>query len=263
MISRMGAICLLIAGLAMTSVSHGQFTDGFESYAVGNLPPQGGWMDFGGSQPITVSTLQAHTGTKSMRLSEGTDTLGGTSTGYGSDVFKNFAPAGVINAGMWNFSYWQFMESSVDSVAFMYISSGRLPATFQSGLDLRGDAINQFANGTSLLIVQDIAGQPTLVAPAVPLVTGRWVEHSMAINLGTNMVNYSYDGLSRYVGTWDTTPGDGVTLGGLNFWMQLGNANGVNAAVYYDDFSLSVVPEPVAGIFALVGCALLSLVRRK
>src|SRR5262245_5975945 len=89
------------------------FSDGFETYAApGVLPPQGGWNDFGGSQPITVSTTRAHTGTKSMRLSEGTDTLGGTSSGYGSDIFRNFG-ATPITSGIVNFSFWQFVDTAV------------------------------------------------------------------------------------------------------------------------------------------------------
>lgn len=79
----------------------------------------------------------------------------------------------------------------------------------------------------------------------------------MDIDLGLNQYTYRYDGNTVVTnGQWDTTPGDGVTLGGLNVWMQLGNANGQNAFVYYDDFNLRVVPEPAAalmGILSLVG----------
>src|SRR5689334_22879646 len=112
------ALFAVVAALAATGTASAQFSDGFETYAPGVLPPQGGWVDFGGSQPVTVSTTRAHSGTRSMRLSEGTDTLGGTSTGYGSDVYKNFAPAGTITTGWWQFSYWQFIDQGVDSVAF-------------------------------------------------------------------------------------------------------------------------------------------------
>src|SRR4051812_26817233 len=87
---------LAVGILACAAPAFGQIVDGFESYSAGSFPG-GGWTDFGGSQPIIVSTTQAHTGTKSMRLSEGTDTIGGTTTGYGSDVYKNFLPAGGGN----------------------------------------------------------------------------------------------------------------------------------------------------------------------
>jgi hypothetical protein len=243
---------LVLAALlgAQAPVSAQIFSDGFESYPVGVLPPQGGWNDFGGSQPITVSTLQAHSGTRSMRLSEGTDTQGGATTGYGSDVWLNFAAA-PISGRIVNFRYWQFVESSVDSIAFMYISTGAMPNSFQTGLDLRAGATtagNVF--GPNMLVVQDQGGQPTLMA-ARPIVTGRWVEYNMTINLVANRFDMSYDGVSVISnGQWDTTPGDGVTLGGMDFWMQLGNANGINNGVFYDDFSLVQVPEPSALLLA-------------
>jgi hypothetical protein len=257
-------VILALAILANGSLAHGQFTDGFESYPVGNLPPQGGWTDFGGTQPIRVSTAQAHSGTKSMQLSEGTGTLGGTSTGYGSDIYKNFANAGVLTTGTYNLSYWQFVETGVDSVAFMYISTGRMPTTFQTGLDLRADTWGGSGVGVGMLVVQDVGGQATLVAPPQNLVLGRWVEHSMTVNLNANTYSYSYDGITVVPnGQWDTTPGDGVSLGGLNFWMQLGNANAQNQSVYYDDFALTLVPEPASAITGLLACLGLAAFRRR
>src|SRR5437764_258625 len=82
---------------------------GIESYPVGTFanPAQNGWTDFGGTQPVTISTTQAHSGTNSMRLAEG---AGGANGGYGSDVYRNFIPSGVITSGTVNFSYWQFIE---------------------------------------------------------------------------------------------------------------------------------------------------------
>lgn len=237
------------------------FSDGFESYAAGTLPPQGGWTDFGGSQPVTVSTAQAHSGTRSMRLSEGTDTLGGQSTGYGSDVYRNF-PGTPISGKVVNFSYWQFIENSVDSVALMYISTGSMPNNFQTGLDLRAGTLNGNNSGPNMFVVQDVADTPTLIAQQ-PVVKGRWVEYNMTIDLIANKFNMSYDGANILSGAqWDTTPGDGITFGGIDFWMQLGNANGVNAFVYYDDFSLVEVPEPSALVLAPLGLALLKLRRR-
>ncbi len=258
------SLFLAIAILANASMAFGQFTDGFETYAVGTLPPQGGWIDFGGSQPVNVSTAQAHSGTKSMQLLEGTDTLGGTSTGYGSDVYKNFAPAGTLNTGTYEFSYWQFIESDVDSVAFMYISSGRMPTTFQTGLDLRADTFGGSGVGTGMLVVQDVAGVPTLVAAPAALALGSWAQHLMTINLNANTYSYSYNGTSLVPSAqWDRTPGDGVTLGGIDFWMQLGNANAVNKSVYYDDFSFRAVPEPASAVMALLGCLGLAAFRRR
>ncbi len=254
-------VCVLATSfLSFAGSAFAQINDGFESYAPGTLPPQGGWIDFGGTQPVTVSTTQAHSGTKSMRLSEGTDAV---SPGYGSDVYKNFLPAGGYTSGTVTFSFWQFIEPTVDSEIFMYISNGRMPATFETGLDLRADAANADTFGSSMLVVQDETGGPTLQAAPVPLVKGRWVQHSMTVNLTTDRYNYSYDGVQLVTGAeWDKNPTPGTTgstIGGIDFWMQRGNADGVNAFVYYDDF-LTVVPEPTTALASVLG---LTLVRRR
>lgn len=260
--------CLVVATMAWAVPQASAqiiFSDGFESYAAGTLPPQGGWTDFGGSQPITVSTTQAHTGANSMRLSEGTDTLGGTSSGYGSDVFRNFLPSGVVNSGMVNLSWWQFVEPQVDSVAFMYISTGRMPTTFQTGLDLRTDTVGASGVGVGQLVVQDVGGTtPTLIAAPQTIISGAWVQHSITIDFVANLYSYNYNGATVVANAmWDTTPGDGVSLGGIDFWMQLGNANAVNNFVYYDDFSLVTVPEPSSLLLAPIGLAFWKLRRRK
>lgn len=256
-----GGVLVVAAMLAAPApVSAQPFNDGFESYPVGSFTSQGGWEDFGGFILPSVSTLQAHSGTKSLRLSEGT----GSGNGYGADVWRNFSASPIIGKVL-NFSYWQFIEGSVDTIAFMYISTGSMPGTFQTGLDLRAGATsagNVF--GPSMLVVQDIAGNPTLMAAPVAKVTGRWVEYNMTIDLVANTYNLLYDGASIVSGLqWDTTPGDGVTFGGIDFWNQLGNANGINDAVFYDDFRLVEVPEPSALMLAPLGLLLLKLRRRR
>lgn len=239
-----------------TPVSAQIFSDGFESYPVGNFTSLGRWNDFGGAEPLSISTAQAHSGTRSLRLGESTGN-------YGSDVYLNFQNA-PINGKIVNLSYWQFIESSVDTIGFMYISTGAMPSAFQTGLDLRAGATsagNVF--GANMLTVQDISATPTLMASR-PNITGRWVEYNLTIDLVANKFDMLYDGASVLTGAqWDTTPGDGVTLGGIDFWMQLGNANGINNSVYYDDFRLVEVPEPSALVLAPIGLLLLKFRRRR
>ena len=239
----------------------GDFSDNFDTYAAG-AAPGGTWVDFGGSQPLVISTTQAHSGANSLRLSEGTDTLGNSSTGYGSDVFTNLGLTTPLTSGQHTLSYWQFIEPGVDSVAFGFFTSGLLPATFETGVDLRAATFDAFGVGTGMLVVQDIGNPPsaTLVAAPVPLVTGAWAEIKYEIDLGTNLYNFSYNGTQMVTGLqWDTNPANGASLGGINLWMQLGNTNGTNSFVYYDDFQLVSVPEPAGStpwIVALSGAVL-------
>lgn len=245
-----------LVGLAVMSIvpsAFAQWSDGFESYAVGILPPQGGWTDFGGTQTINVSGTQVHSGTKSMRLREGTT----ANDGYGSDVFYNFNGGVPITAGTWNFSWWQFMQG--DTVSFMFVTTGVLPATFNTGLDLRADPSNVFGLGNSLLAVQADPNAPDLKGSA-PIVQNRWVEHSITVNLDANKYDYSYDGaalVTNGVWTYSGTP----ALGGFNFWMQLHNTDTLLTFTYFDDFNLVLVPAP--GAAGLLGLGGLLMARRR
>lgn len=267
---RFVAACALVVGISLVSsapVSAQAFTEGFETYPVGLFVPPtvNGWTDFGGSQPINISTTQAFAGTKSMRLSEGTDTIGGQTTGYGSDVYRDFLPTGVVSGGKYQFSWRQFTETGVDSIGFMYISTGRVGlGNFATGLDLRSSAAaTGNAAGTNMLVVQDVGATPTLFGTA-PQVFGAWSFFDVFIDLDNNMYNLSYNGSPVVTGLqWDRNPGDGVTLGGFDFWMQIGNADAVNKFVYYDNFSLVAVPEPSSMLLAPIGLAGWKLLRRR
>ena len=201
-----------------------------------------------------------------MRLSEGTALISvdDQEGGYGSDVFSNLGMAAPVTSGRHELSYWQFIESSVDSVAFSFLSSGILPATFETGAEVLMATYDAFGSGPSVLLFQDFNNVITLVAPPAPIVTGRWVEHKYSINLDTNSFDFSYDGNNIASGLqWDTSPANGVSIGGINLWMQFGNANGINNFVYYDDFRFEAVPEPTTGGLWLAAVSGICLLRRQ
>lgn len=258
--TRRTAFIAVVTLFAASSFARAQvlYSEGFETYTSGNvLPPQGGWIDFGGSQTIIVSSTQAHTGLNSMRLSEGTDTQGGTTTGYGSDIYRNFVGA-PISSGIVNLRFFQFVQTGVDSVSHMYFSTKAMDgsaAGFQAGLWLLSSSGTGGAvvPGTSLIATRGATDTP-LAAP-VAQVFGAWAEHNLTVNLGTNTFSYSYNGAPVITSAvWDTVPADGISFGGINFWMQNGNANAVNNFVFFDDFTLTQVPEPSS--IALTGIGL-------
>ncbi len=260
--------CAIVAGIFLcvpASASAQVFTDGFESYALGTLPAVNGWTDFGGTQPNVVSSTQAHSGTKSIRQSEGAS---GANNGYGSDLFRNFLPAGVTTTGKFRFTYWQFVETGLDTVAFNYHSTGHIDISgtgFQTGLDLRtnSNAGGAAGPGNNILAVQQV-GVSNLIFGSTAQIYGSWVEHLLDIDLDNNIYGYKYNGLAVVAGQpWDRDLTDGVSLGGFNFWVQVGNANNLTNFVYYDDFSLTAVPEPSSMLLAPLGFAAWKLRRRK
>jgi hypothetical protein len=256
-------VCLAagVAFLVPAPASAQIFSDGFESYVAGsNINGQGGWVDFGGALITTVSSTQAQTGLNSMRLEEGPP--GGAMPGYGSDVYRNFGP--LITTGTINLSFAQFVDTGVDTVGNLFISTGAMPTTFQGGLWIltASGPGGTPAPGTNLILTRGATDAP--LAPPVAQVFGAWANHSLTVNLDANTFDYSYNGSPVVTGgIWDTVPGDGVSFGGINFWMQFGNANAVNNFMYFDNFNLTVVPEPSSIALASLAMAGAAWWRRK
>jgi len=265
------ALCVGVTLLAPSQSSAQVFTDGFEAYPTGTFAtvPTNGWTDFGGTQPVVISTTQAHSGTKSMRLAEGANAGNPVSPGYGSDIFRNFLPAGTTTSGKYVFSYWQFVETGVDTMAFNFHSTGFINAVtgagFQTGLDLRtaSDPAGALQGGNGILAVQQV-GTSNIIFGSATQIFGAWAQHNLFIDLDNNTYNYTYNGSPVVTGLqWDRDTSDGVSLGGFDFWMQFNNTNNTTNFVYYDDFSLTAVPEPTSMLLAPMGGLLFWKLRRR
>lgn len=259
---RIYRLAFLVVGMAVVSSAPATaqviFSDGFESYASGsNLDGQGGWVNFGSSTLTTVSSTQAQSGINSMRLEEGPN----PPDGYGSDVYRNFGP--LITSGIVNFSFAQFVETGVDTAGNLFVSTQAMPTTFQPGVWIMtaSGPGGTPAAGTNVIVTRGATDAPL---GTVPQVFGAWANHSLTVNLDANTFDYTYNGSPVVTGgVWDTVTTDGVSFGGMNFWMQFGNLNGVNNFMYFDNFSLTVVPEPSSMALAGLGLAGATWWRRK
>ena len=75
---------LLVALVCLPAISFGQWSDDFDSYALGQLTPQSTWEGWGGpDDPAVVSDAQALSGSNSVAVSGGSD-LVHTYSGYTS-----------------------------------------------------------------------------------------------------------------------------------------------------------------------------------
>ena len=81
------SVFVFIIGVAAQSFA---VTDDFESYDTGNIDGQGDWIDFGGTLLTNVSTDQALSGTKALKLTiNPVDPNPFDIPGYGSDVYQD------------------------------------------------------------------------------------------------------------------------------------------------------------------------------
>ena len=110
------------------------------------------------------------------------------------------------------------------------------------------------------LMVHDWPGPGT----SLPLITNRWVELKLEIDLDIDLCRTSYDGAVLGVQQWTAAGGANVqtAIEAIDLWS---GQTVDNAPVYYDDMALArgsfQIPEP--SIFLLAGLGLLALIRRK
>lgn len=243
------SVMAMFAIAVVPSVASADFTDNFDSYALGNINGQGPWVDFGGALPSLVSDAQALSGTQSLALS----TVPATGA-YGSDTYIANLNGAPITSGSWVASVDMFIPSSFNGQLHMFFSQGAMPATFDEGAWVR---VNNNAG-------QGNINRFNLVTGATPaaLVYDQWSKLDLFINLDANTLGLSYNGVNFHTGAWDVqTPGGFIGIGGINFWVDSGSNPG--GTVFIDNLSLKAIPEPAT--MGLTVVALLGLIgfRRK
>lgn len=149
-----------------------------------------------------------------------------TADAYGTDVYINFPQ--VYTSGQYTLSWFQNVESSVDTIQSNYVSQGEMPTDFRTGAF-------QGTNGI------------TSQVGSVPFARNVWQQHVMNIDIDGNTYSYDFNGSSVTApGTvWDGQAGDGnpPALASMNIWMGNrgagANLDGVNGSVFVDDFVLA------------------------
>jgi len=230
----MWAASLVVTLAFMPSTAMADFTENFESYALGNINGQGPWVDFGGAETPDVSNAQASSGSQSLALS--TTTAGA----YGSDVYvANINNGTAVTSGAWNLSYQMYIPSSFDGQLQMYISQGEMPTTFEEGGWIQA---NNNAGASTINRASTVIG-----ATPAALLLDQWAEVSALIDLDNDTLELSYNGAVFHTGAWDVQNPGAPSIGGINFWVDNGTTPG---SIFLDDFSFTAVPEPSSLVFA-------------
>ncbi len=209
------AALLMAAGTASA-----QWSDNFDSYAVGSLGTQGGWDGWDGSSGAygTVTTAQARSAPNSMAAAGGTDAV------------QRFIPP--VDSGQWTFTGHVYVPGNIDDNTYWIIQNvythdgGTYDWTVQVVMDPINGSVNEdmqefYGDGQDdgfnyLALIQD-----------------QWVEIRSEFDIDNNYVETYYGGQLLSWGDLDTL-GDGL--------VQVENLDlyGPQAvAAYHDDLSFT------------------------
>lgn len=215
--------------VAMACAAQAQYSENFDSYAAGgNMHGQGGWKGWGNAAGAgaIVSSSQAKSAPNSVNI-----------TG-GSDLVHEFNFTG----GQWRISIDQYVPSSgMTGNEFYLIFMNQYTDAGGGGGNW---SIQTVGNLTTGVFTEnggsDFAGHSS----TLPIVRGEWANWTLDVDLGANSVQQYYNG---------------AAFGPAHQWQQSGvNAIGAidlfangTGPVYYDNLSITQIPEP--SVLALIG----------
>jgi hypothetical protein len=229
-----------IALLGSLAAASGQsMSDTFDTYTLGTVGGQGGWEGWTGA-PVagTVSTLQAFSGTQSLQVVAGNDTV---------------RPFSGVTSGQWTLSLQQYIPSASSGVSWL-ITMNSYPSSLNWSAQIQADLTQ------GLVGVFDGAGAQA--GSTLSLLKDQWVNIRFEINLSANSVSSFYN--NTLLGTHAWQSGGFNQLQALDIYPDEGAGSAQIGSVFYDNVQLTQVPEPgTASLLALGGLAVLYRFRKR
>jgi len=226
---------MLVLGFASVLAAAGvnaAVTDDFESYAVGsNIHGQGGWKgwDNTASAGATISDAFAASGTKSVNI-----------TG-GSDLVREFVG---VTSGVWSLTVKQFIPSTSSGTSYFILMNKYKDLGAAADYNWSAQIQHNMASG---YLTNDLTGV------SAALVKNAWVDYRFDIDLDQGRVSEYYN--NQLLGTRLWQDGGVNALAAIDLYAN--NAG----PIYYDNFSLTQVPEPTTA--ALLGLGLAAFLFRR
>lgn len=202
-------ICLLSALVLFPGYALADWSEDFDSYAPGSgLHGQGGWHGWDNDPAFNayITDVQALSPPHSVNITGSADMVH-EFTGY--------------SAGVWTFTAWQYVPTDFSGTSYFILLN-----TYVNGGPNNWSCEVQFSSAG--YIESDFDGAQ------LPLITGRWVEIRLEIDLDNDVQEFYYDGVLLYSKSWM----EGVSGGGAANIAAVDLFANSATPVYYDDLSL-------------------------
>jgi len=211
---------LALLALALPAAARGDWSDDFESYALGDICGQGGWEAFGGGRDICgqVSDEQALSGRQSLKI------IGATGPA-GDDTVHRFNEYG----GRWTFRTQTFTPGS---------ARGQMLISLLNTYPTTGN----FNNWSMVVTLDADYGEVVRYPDEVigDLITDRWVEFRVEIDIDEDSYDIYYDGQLLEGGlSWRDAvePGGQPRIQALDLYGGEPDGRGTTGT-YFDDAAL-------------------------
>jgi hypothetical protein len=229
-------IIALFGAISLTSAQ--SMFDNFDSYTVGSIHGQGGWEGWTGIAGAAgdVTTLQASSGTQSLQVVAGNDTV---------------RPFSGVAGGLWTLSLQQYVPSASSGGSWIILMNN-YPTTPNWSAQLFTDISGNAMTSSQVPIA------------SAPLVKDQWVDIRFEINLDANSVTSYYNNTLLATHAWQSS---GINeFRALDLYPDEDTAGGTAqvGSVFYDNVQLTLVPEPSTfGLLVLGGLAVLYRFRKQ
>lgn len=206
--------------------SGGNWVDTFDTYPTGsNMHGVGGWKGWDSNPAFTAFTndVRARSAPNSLDIASN------------SDLVREFSD---ISSGYWIFTAWQYVPRSMTGESLFIM----LNTYNDNGLKNWSVQV-RFDGSTNIVSDEGVAGGTTT------LITDRWVELRVEIDLDQDTQAFYYDDQPLYKAPWS----DGVSGNGALNIAAVGLFSDGASSIYYDDMSLLQsqvcgAPTPIAWV---------------
>jgi hypothetical protein len=224
-----GVVTAAVVLLLASSAAMGQWSENFDSYALGtSMHGQGGWYGW--------DNVPGAAGTVSDDFVISAPHAIKASNSFGNDTVHPFSG---YTDGQWVFTAYHYIPSGLDGLTYFILNNEYNHNGSQDwGIEMHMDP------GTGM-VTEAIHDQGL----TTPIVYDQWVEIRTEIDLDNNYVEAYYNGTMLANGQWNIRSNGLIELQAVDLYAPH------DEPVYFDN--LSLVPEPAACMLLAAGALLL------